>query len=488
MMRERKITKVFTTPWIRVSVTMSPLLTWVISCPITASTSSRFMVCRRPVETATSAEFLNAPVAKALGAPSKIATSGSRVPAVSAAFLPPDTSQNSVVPSEPSITRAPVDIFAIGLEMRSEMIEPVNPTTAENRSRLERFRPSAVRKRSSPRTLTMIEMTARTATLVSRKRAIRFIGAVILLCRALDRGRRVWFQDGPGALLGNDIGGRIGVAGGDSRENRGIDDAQAPDPVHPQLVVDHRHGVPAHLARAHRVEDGGSELARRARQFIVVRNGWPGPEFLRLVLRERSGCHDAPRESHAGHRHAPVLLGRKVVEPDLGVVQRVAGPDPDKPSGGGAQVAHARRDPREGMQRIAELVERERLHVPLDVRRGQGWVAFRKGARLRRRHGERTGAEEEIFECHRSLSGEAVGDAVQRLHVPNLVLHADLQVVVQVFADAFERMNDRNAMPFQVLGCAYPGKLQQLRRADRAGRENGLAPCFGKETAFAVSE
>src|SRR3954469_24925702 len=206
------------------------------------------MLWSRPVDTATSAEFLNAPVAKALGAPSKIATSGMPMPAVSASFLTVETSQNSVVPSEPSIARAPVDIFAIGLEMRSEMIEPVNPTTAENRSRLERLRPSAVRKRSSPRTLTMIEMTARTATLVRRKRAIRFIGAVILLCPRLDRARRLWFKDGPRAFLGNDIGRRIGIAGGDSRENRSVDDAQARDPVHPQLVVDHGQAVFAHLA------------------------------------------------------------------------------------------------------------------------------------------------------------------------------------------------------------------------------------------------
>src|SRR5580765_826670 len=317
MMRERKITKVFTTPWIRVSVTMSPLLTWVISCPITASTSSRFMDWRRPVETATSAEFLNAPVAKALGAPSKIATSGMPMPAVSASFLTVDTSQYSVVPSEPSITRAPVENLAIGLEMRSEMIEPVKPTTAENTSRPERLRPSAVRKRSSPSTLTMIEMTARTATLVSRKRTIRFIRAVVLRCRALDRGRRVWFQDGPGALLGNDIGWRIGIAGGDSRENRSIDDAQASYPAHPQLVVDHRHGVAAHLAGSHRVEDGGSELARRARQFIVIRNGWPGTEFLRLVFRQRPGCHDAPREAHARHRHPPIFGSFQVIQLDL---------------------------------------------------------------------------------------------------------------------------------------------------------------------------
>ena len=68
--RDAKITKVLTTPWISVSVTMSPFATCDISCPSTASTSSLFIDCRRPVDTATSDEFLNAPVAKAFGAPS----------------------------------------------------------------------------------------------------------------------------------------------------------------------------------------------------------------------------------------------------------------------------------------------------------------------------------------------------------------------------------------------------------------------------------
>ena len=68
--RDRNTTKVFITPWISAIVTMSPLATWATSWPITASTSSRVIDCSKPVDTATSAEFLNAPVAKALGSPS----------------------------------------------------------------------------------------------------------------------------------------------------------------------------------------------------------------------------------------------------------------------------------------------------------------------------------------------------------------------------------------------------------------------------------
>ncbi len=66
-MRDRKTTKVLTTPWIRVSVTMSPLATWLTSWPSTASASSVVICCNRPVLIATSAALRLAPVAKAFG-------------------------------------------------------------------------------------------------------------------------------------------------------------------------------------------------------------------------------------------------------------------------------------------------------------------------------------------------------------------------------------------------------------------------------------
>ncbi len=67
MVREKKMTKVLTTPCSRVIVTMSPLATWLTSWASTASTSRLSIACSRPVETATSALLRKAPVAKALG-------------------------------------------------------------------------------------------------------------------------------------------------------------------------------------------------------------------------------------------------------------------------------------------------------------------------------------------------------------------------------------------------------------------------------------
>src|SRR5213076_662806 len=81
MTRDRKITKVLTTPCTSDRVTMSPLATWVISCPSTASISSRLMRCRSPLLTATRAALRLAPVAKAFGSgESKMPTSGMATP------------------------------------------------------------------------------------------------------------------------------------------------------------------------------------------------------------------------------------------------------------------------------------------------------------------------------------------------------------------------------------------------------------------------
>ena len=130
--RERKKTKVFSTPWISVSVTMSPFETWVISWPRTASTSVRSIVSSSPVDTATSDESRKAPVANALAGPSYIATSGLPMPALSARLFTVCTSQYCVEPSEPSMVCAPVDHLAMVFDMSSETKAPPKPRTAEN--------------------------------------------------------------------------------------------------------------------------------------------------------------------------------------------------------------------------------------------------------------------------------------------------------------------------------------------------------------------
>src|SRR4051795_5588820 len=92
----------------------------------------------------------------------------------------------------------------------------------------------------------------------------------LLLCPALDRGWRVWFQEGPGALFGNDIRGSIGITRRYTREYRRVDDPQPLHAMHAQLVVHYGEGIVAHLAGAHWMEDRGAELAGCPLQGNIV--------------------------------------------------------------------------------------------------------------------------------------------------------------------------------------------------------------------------
>ena len=114
-------------------------------------------------------------MANALGAPSKIATSGMPMLARSARVFTVWTSQNWVVPSDPSMTCAPVDHLAMGFEISSEKNEPTNPTTAEKTSSMPTLRPCSVMNRSTPSTDSVMDSTIITAMLVMRNSTTRFI-------------------------------------------------------------------------------------------------------------------------------------------------------------------------------------------------------------------------------------------------------------------------------------------------------------------------
>src|SRR2546429_9495039 len=111
--------------------------------------------------------------------------------------------------------------------------------------------PFAVSQRSKPSTLTTMDSTTIMARLVAISSRTRFM-AIYSPLRRSNGGRLYGIQDGARALLGDDIGRRVGIPGRDAGEYRSIDHAQAPDAVHAQLIVDHRHGIAAHLAGSHR--------------------------------------------------------------------------------------------------------------------------------------------------------------------------------------------------------------------------------------------
>ena len=179
MTRDRKITKVLTTPCTSVRVTMSPLATCVISWPSTASTSWRFMRCSSPLLTATRAALRLAPVAKAFGSgESKIPTSGMPTPTARAWCSTTESSHCSVASPGGSMTRTPMVIFAIHFDMASEMKEPEKPKNAANTSRPPRLLPCTASQASRPSRRATTDSTRTTARLVARNSTMRFMAGM----------------------------------------------------------------------------------------------------------------------------------------------------------------------------------------------------------------------------------------------------------------------------------------------------------------------
>ena len=131
----------------------------------------------KPVDRATSALFLKAPVAKALGSPSKIPTSGMRMPALSANLRTVSRIHASSALPGWVISLTPALHLATGLEISNEMIAPPNPMIKANPSSEPRFNPAGVRKRLTPSRLATIPSTTTTARLVATNRKIRFMNS-----------------------------------------------------------------------------------------------------------------------------------------------------------------------------------------------------------------------------------------------------------------------------------------------------------------------
>ena len=125
------------------------------------------------------------------------------------------------------------------------------------------------------------------------------------------------------------------------------------------------------------------------------------------------------------------------------------------------------------MQRLAELVERERLHVKLEIRRGLASGRAREGAHLRWRHGHRPAPAQQVIERHGALPAS---DAyVQRRQARDLEDQAKLQMVVEVFADARLVEHDRNAVRVSSAAGPIPDNISRCGEPIAPGGKDHFA-------------
>jgi hypothetical protein len=96
-------------------------------------------------------------------------------------------------------------------------------------------------------------------------------------------------------------------------------------------------------------------------------NCTPGLDLARLERRERRLGDDPARHAQALGGDVAVVVGRQVVGRDARRRRRIGRADADVAAAGRIEVAHARGEGIDAMQRLAERIERERLDVVLEV-------------------------------------------------------------------------------------------------------------------------
>ena len=132
--------------------------------------------------------------------------------------------------------------------------------------------------------------------------------------------------------------------------------------------------------------------------------------------------------------------------------------------------------------RIAQLHARnwpvgaERQQVELDVRGLELGPGAREDADLAGADRHRPGAEQRIAQRDAQLAPDRPEIVVDRARLEAAVDVLGLQVVLQVGADAVERVHHLDAVFAEQRAGADARELQELRRVDRAARQDHLAP------------
>ena len=226
--------------------------------------------------------------------------------------------------------------------------------------------------------------------------------------------------------------------------------------MHAQAGVDHGGGVAgwAHLRGAHGVEDGGADVACGLHQFFIVLQMGTGFQFGRLVRCQSGLSNDAPRHPQRLRGDGSVVLGGQIVRRDTGRILQARRTNVHLAPAGGVQVANAGGEGVEAVQRFAKGVERQRLHVVLQIGVGLIRTAAGESTQLARRHAHGATAAQQVVQPNHSLAPPRLRHHIEGAHAPHLKAASDLQMVLQIAPHAREWVAGHHAMGVQQLGIA----------------------------------
>ncbi|MCY1228495.1 hypothetical protein D9M72_408160 [compost metagenome] len=154
------------------------------------------------------------------------------------------------------------------------------------------------------------------------------------------------------------------------------------------------------------MEDRRADIAGGALQVVLRLVGWPRFELDRVEAGEGGLFDDLPRQADGADGDVAISLCGQVARPDVRCRGEVRAFEVHRAAAFRAQIANAGGDRRERMNRFAELVERDRLHVILQVGRFLLRAGPGEDPELAWCHRHRPGAFQQIFQPDRRLAEE----------------------------------------------------------------------------------
>ncbi|MCY1449759.1 hypothetical protein D9M71_665190 [compost metagenome] len=134
-----------------------------------------------------------------------------------------------------------------------------------------------------------------------------------------------------------------------------------------ELRIDHGVGVIAHAAGAHGVEDRGADARGGFVQLFLALKTGAGQVFHWIEGAQGRRGDDAPGQANGVGGDPQVLRVAQVIGLDQRGFLRIGRADFHPATALRAQITDRGSERREGMQRFAKALQRQRLHVVFEV-------------------------------------------------------------------------------------------------------------------------
>ena len=231
---------------------------------------------------------------------------------------------------------------------------------------------------------------------------------------------------------------------------------------------------------------GGAAAADEIEQFVVVVALRARLDLLGDVARHGGRLKDAAHRRDAGGDGLAVLRRRQIVRVDGRRLVRIGGFDFHVAAALRPQQHAIAGHARVRRQLAADGAGREQRNRALRIGRCRRRQRAQENRGRHRRDGEIAAAREDVVQAVGELAAPVAHRVVERDRLLAAQDDAAGNMVVEIVADARRIGDHRDAQRLQERRRAEPGKLQELRRIERARSDDHLD--IGAGAAFVVAD